>query len=76
MRNIHLIILKNLILLSIPIHICITEYQDYKWEFKSGNTVASEASGNQFPNYWSTNWGHESQPVLEEEVRFSICIKL
>ena len=76
MRNIHLIILKNLILLLIPIHICITEYPDYKWEFKSGNTVASEASGSQFPNYWSTNWGYQSQQAIEEKVSFIICFTL
>ena len=72
MRNIHFIVLKSVILLLMPIHICITKSPNYKLEFKLGNTVASEASGNQFPNNWSTNFGYQTQQEIEEEVRFSI----
>ena len=75
MRIIHFSVLKSVILLLMPIHICITEYPDYKLEFKLGNTVASEASGNQFPNYWSTNLGYQTQQAIEKTVRFSICFK-
>ena len=76
MRNIHFKVLKSVILLLMPIHICITEYPDYKLEFKLVNTVASEASGNQFPNYWSTNLGYQTQQAIEKMVRFSIYFKL
>ena len=76
MLNIHVIVLKSVMPFLLLIQFVITEYPDYKWEFKLGNTAKLEASGIQFPNFWSTDWEYESQPVLKEEVRFSISFKL
>ena len=78
MDDIPFLVFKTVILLLMPIHIHIPECPDYMLEFQLSNTVASEASGNdyQFPNYWSKVSRYETHQPTEEEVRFTICLKL